>query len=89
MNQYIVTFIDVQIYNANTSYIWQHLNFKKNIYSPARQERQAYYKRRADAMANPQAKISVIIDGMDQAKTNIPHFKGWRAPKVTRTFYAT
>lgn len=27
-------------------------------------------------------KTSVILDAMDQSKTNIPHFQGWRPPKV-------
>lgn len=38
--------------------------------------------RRAEAVAEPANTTSVIVDAMDQAKTNIPHFKGWETPKV-------
>ena len=45
-------------------------------------EKKLYYERRADAKADPEAKLSLILDGMDQAKTHIPHFRGRSAPKV-------
>ncbi|XP_063954176.1 uncharacterized protein LOC135153857 [Lytechinus pictus] len=44
-------------------------------------ERNAYYKRKAEASSNSEGIISVIVDGMDQAKTYLPHFKGWSNPK--------
>ena len=47
-----------------------------------RNEREAYYWRRADAIANKDSKLSIILDGMDQSKTNVPHFEGWQTPKV-------
>ena len=37
-------------------------------------ERQHYYKHRDLAKRSKRDCMSVIIDGMDQAKTNIPHF---------------
>ena len=46
-------------------------------------EKKLYYERRAEAKADPETKLSVILDGMDQAKTYIPHFRGWSAPKVS------
>lgn len=35
-------------------------------------ERSKYYKHREKARNNPDKYVCVIIDGMDQAKTNIP-----------------
>jgi len=37
-------------------------------------ERKHYYRHRDLANRNKRECISVIIDGMDQAKTNLPHF---------------
>ncbi len=37
--------------------------------------------RQAGAFDNDDV-LSVIVDGMDQSKTNLHHFKGWRAPSV-------
>ena len=48
----------------------------------SRFERKAYYNRRASAIMHPAEKLSVIADGMDQAKTNLPHLTGWQKPKV-------
>ncbi|XP_071507098.1 uncharacterized protein [Diadema antillarum] len=45
------------------------------------QERRHYYKRKAEALSDSKAKMSIILDGMDQAKTYLPHFRGWSTPK--------
>lgn len=37
-------------------------------------ERRKYYKHSLKARQNPQRYMSVIIDAMDQSKTEIPHF---------------
>lgn len=37
-------------------------------------ERQKYYKHQAKAKSHPEKYMSLIIDGMDQSKTQIPHF---------------
>ncbi|KAI8522104.1 hypothetical protein Bbelb_018580 [Branchiostoma belcheri] len=39
-------------------------------------ERLAYYQRREAARQEPDKYLSLIIDGMDQAKTYLPHFVG-------------
>lgn len=39
-----------------------------------REQRQRYYKNRQAAIEAPSENLSLIIDGMDQNKTNIPHF---------------
>ena len=49
-----------------------------------RKERQDYYKKKGEAIMKPGEALSLIIDGMDQSKTNIPHFKGWTRPKVRK-----
>ena len=38
-----------------------------------RGERKKYYNHRQKARANPHSYVAIIIDGMDQNKTNIPH----------------
>ncbi|XP_052213079.1 uncharacterized protein LOC127831989 [Dreissena polymorpha] len=43
-------------------------------------ERKTYYSKRELAQQSPRQHMSIIIDGMDQAKTNLPHFAG-RNPK--------
>ncbi|XP_052275699.1 uncharacterized protein LOC127875011 [Dreissena polymorpha] len=43
-------------------------------------ERKYYYNKKDQAQRNPSQHMSIIIDGMDQAKTNLPHFAG-RNPK--------
>ena len=35
-----------------------------------------YYQNRVEAEQRPKKYLSLIVDGMDQAKTNIPHFTG-------------
>ena len=30
----------------------------------------------------PNSILSLIIDGMDQSKLSLPHYKGWNNPKV-------
>ena len=52
-------------------------------YSYFRTERDYYYEKRAEAIAQPTQKCSLIVDGMDQSKTDIPHFKGWKKTKVS------
>ena len=37
-------------------------------------ERQKYYKHQAKAISHPEKDMSLIIDGMDQSKTQKPHF---------------
>ncbi len=39
-----------------------------------REQRQRYYTNRLAAIDHPKENLSLIIDGMDQNKTNIPHF---------------
>ena len=39
-----------------------------------RQERARYYLNREKARQEPQKYLSIIIDGMDQNKTDLPHF---------------
>ncbi|XP_061190665.1 uncharacterized protein LOC133198638 [Saccostrea echinata] len=39
-------------------------------------ERRYYYRKRDIAKNYPQKHMSIIIDGMDQSKTNLPHFTG-------------
>jgi len=39
-----------------------------------RTEREKYYKHGEKAKRNPEKYLSVTIDGMDQAKHNLPHF---------------
>ncbi|XP_063419269.1 uncharacterized protein LOC134702108 isoform X2 [Mytilus trossulus] len=46
-----------------------------------RSERRDYYKKKDEACMKSKEVMSIIIDGMDQSKTNIPHFKGWTRPK--------
>ena len=45
-----------------------------------REERKKYHLHRETLRAQPTKHITIIIDGMDQSKTNIPalvHTKGW------------
>ena len=42
-------------------------------------ERKLYYKKRDDARRNGKKYLSIIIDGMDQSKTNLPNFTGDKA----------
>ena len=42
--------------------------------SSFRAERMVYYRHRSKARAYPEKYLSLILDGMDQAKTNIPHY---------------
>lgn len=48
-----------------------------------REQRHYYYFKRDEALADPEETGSMIIDGYDQHKTNVPHFKGYSNPKVT------
>ena len=41
---------------------------------PFRTEREKYYKHGLKAKQNPTKYLSITIDGMDQAKHNLPHF---------------
>ncbi|XP_061193023.1 uncharacterized protein LOC133201246 [Saccostrea echinata] len=45
-------------------------------------ERQYYYKKREAAKRAPTKFLSVIVDGMDQSKSNLPHFVGRTAKAV-------
>ncbi|XP_076116496.1 uncharacterized protein LOC143083963 isoform X2 [Mytilus galloprovincialis] len=51
-----------------------------------RSERRDYYKKKDEACMKSKEVMSIIIDGMDQSKTNIPHFKGWTKPKAYLSF---
>ncbi|XP_066267510.1 uncharacterized protein [Branchiostoma lanceolatum] len=46
-------------------------------------ERAAYYQRRESAKKDPEKYLSLIIDGMDQAKTFLPHFVGDKSKDIT------
>lgn len=37
-------------------------------------ERKKYYKHQKKAESNPDKYLSIIIDGMDQSKTHLPHW---------------
>ena len=39
-----------------------------------RAEREKYYKHRLKGKKDPDKYLSLIIDGMDQSKHNLPHF---------------
>ncbi|XP_071151155.1 uncharacterized protein, partial [Mytilus edulis] len=43
-------------------------------------ERESYYVRRAQAEMKPKEIISLILDGMDQSKTDLPHYYKWNNP---------
>ncbi|XP_030834677.1 uncharacterized protein LOC115921382 [Strongylocentrotus purpuratus] len=45
-------------------------------------ERQLYYKKRTASKRNKTKYLSVILDGMDQNKTNIPNFTGDKAKGI-------
>lgn len=45
-------------------------------------EREAYYVRRGQAEMRPKEILSLIIDGMDQNKTDLPHYCKWSNPSV-------
>ncbi len=51
-----------------------------------RQERQRYYTNHREAIENPRDSISVIVDGMDQNKTNLPHLT--RIPKSCQNLWS-
>ena len=55
-----------------------------DIYTYIRTERRSYYSRKGEALYDSSQATSIIVDGMDQKKTNLPHFKGWMAPKVSQ-----
>ncbi|XP_078695058.1 uncharacterized protein LOC144923998 [Branchiostoma floridae x Branchiostoma belcheri] len=48
-------------------------------------ERINYYRRREAAHRNPKRYLSLIIDGMDQAKTYLPHFVGAKSKDMAST----
>ena len=47
-----------------------------------RQERLHYYSHREAALQSPDKVMSIIIDGMDQSKTNIPLFSRRTSTRV-------
>ena len=79
------TIIDFGMYNICTSILtWFGLAqiklwcFRKLINwftFHNRRERQKYYKHQDKAKKMPHKYMSLITDGMDSSKTNIPHFK--------------
>jgi hypothetical protein len=40
-----------------------------------KRQRHVYYRKAAEAVDNPREVMSVIIDGMDQSKTDLPHWR--------------
>ncbi|XP_078670993.1 uncharacterized protein LOC144911079 isoform X1 [Branchiostoma floridae x Branchiostoma belcheri] len=48
-------------------------------------ERINYYRRREAAHRNPNRYLSLIVDGMDQAKTYLPHFVGAKSKDMAST----
>ncbi len=50
-----------------------------------REERKTYYKHRQKARSQPQKYVTIIIDGMDQSKTNVPYFS--RRTKSTQNLW--
>ena len=44
---------------------------------------EAYYIRRAQAEMMPTRYFSIIMDGMDQYKTDLPHYQGWDDPNAS------
>lgn len=50
-----------------------------------RQERRRYYSNRQEGIENPSEVLSLITDGMDQNKTNIPSFV--RTPKSCQNLW--
>ena len=53
--------------------------------STYRQERKRYYSNRLAGIENPTEFTSVIVDGMDQNKTNLPHLL--RQPKSCQNLW--
>lgn len=51
-----------------------------------RQERQRYYTNRQRGVEKPREVLSIIIDGMDQNKTNLPHMV--RTPKACQNLWS-
>ncbi len=53
---------------------YMHTNFIPSCYYyyGDRQERRKYYGHREKSRTNPQHSVTIIIDGMDQHKTNLP-----------------
>ena len=47
-------------------------NFNMHGYAHYRQERRKYYLHREKAQSQPEKYVTIIIDGMDQNKTNVP-----------------
>ena len=62
-------YCDLQI-----SIVYQTLSEHVHLPTAFSQERQHYYKHRDLAQRNKREYMSIIIDGMDQSKTNLPHF---------------
>jgi len=52
--------------------IYSWLLYYPYIHMYYRQERRRYYRNRQMAVENPNEYLSMIVDGMDQNKTNIP-----------------
>ncbi|XP_052062389.1 uncharacterized protein LOC127702290 [Mytilus californianus] len=46
-------------------------------------EREAYYVRRGMAEMRPNEYVSIILDGMDQNKTDLSHYVKWNNPNVS------
>ena len=69
--------LSLSIYTYNTH---SHCSF-----SYTRNERQKYYHHREKSRQNPEKFITVIVDGMDQSKTNVPNLS--RRTKSTQNLW--
>ncbi|XP_060583861.1 uncharacterized protein LOC132740023 [Ruditapes philippinarum] len=57
------------------------IRHKRKIHNDRQMKERIYYHcKREQSRVEPMKYLSLIIDGMDQSKTNLPHFKG-RLPK--------
>lgn len=45
-----------------------------------------YYTKRGTAIKSPLDCLSIVIDGMDQTKTGVAHFRGWARAKLNLFF---
>ncbi|KAL5019434.1 hypothetical protein ScPMuIL_003483 [Solemya velum] len=52
----------------------KHMEIRNIHLKEQQMEREAYYVRRSQAEMRPNEVLSIILDGMDQAKTNLPHY---------------
>ena len=71
----VCTSYQMRILKAKTDHMRTELKKLRMLHvEKQRQERMFYYANRERAIASPDKYLSIIIDGMDQSKTNIPLF---------------